>query len=127
MATQVSAKNLVEVFVNDQYQITNADFAKRQGYQVEILNLDDNVRLQKMLSAGLKPGMDVERMRQIAGSRIKSLEPDSVKRAWKPVVQAGYYELFKFPAIVFNNGEAVVYGITDISVAIHKYETWIKQ
>lgn len=120
-----TSKPLIEVFLTDEVNILNTNVAINRGYQVAVYNLDDGVRFNRTLSKGLSnnPVVAEQQAKQIAGN----IDINGLKNAFIPVVKASFYELKKQPAIVFNNGETVIYGITDLSVAIAMQRKWEAQ
>ena len=47
-------------------------------------------------------------------------------QAIKGLVQALQYGINRYPAIVFE-GQAVVYGVTDIETGLRLYDHWMEQ
>ncbi|MBL3601549.1 MAG: TIGR03757 family integrating conjugative element protein [gamma proteobacterium endosymbiont of Lamellibrachia anaximandri] len=113
----------IEVFTNSRYQVTNTTTT---GVAVQIHDLDTPTRLEKKLSAGLP--YDPEQAKTIALKRLEALGADQlaemVNQAYEGTTQAMTYELVKIPAVVFDNGTSVIYGITDIDDAIRRYQAW---
>ena len=91
---------------------------------VKVYEIDGIERLEAELSRGL--ARDPERARRIALRRIGRLD-DTVmwwpQRAAIGLSKVVQYGIDRNPAIVFD-GEAVVYGVTDIEQALHCYRQW---
>jgi integrating conjugative element protein (TIGR03757 family) len=88
---------------------------------IEVYKVDETERFETILSEHLPPDPEVakrlaqERLRQLRGSQI-----EAAKRAALGLVKAAEYGIERYPAIVFD-GEAVVYGVTDIGEALRLY------
>jgi len=122
-SAQASIPAQIEVFTNSRYQVTNTTTTE---VPVQIHDLDAPVGLEEKLSAGLPS--DPEQAKAIALDRLEALGSgqlaEMVNRAYAGTTQAMTYELVKIPAVVFDNGASVIYGITDIEDAIRRYQAW---
>ena len=117
-----SMPSSIEVFTNGRYPISGAASA---SVPVQIYDLDAPDRLEDALSADLPP--DPEQAKTIALKRLNDLGAelaDMVNQAYEGVTKAMSYELTKIPAIVFDDGASVIYGISDINEAIKHYQLW---
>lgn len=115
--------SLIEVFTNDPFE-TMGQIKNRDGRGVEVVAYDLSApkRFNKHLSKGLKSKGVIEAKKHVI-AKIQEL-PNSyldahVMLPYKGVLKAMEYELTKIPAIVFNNGESVIYGVTDIKKAMN--------
>ncbi len=124
----------IEVFTNGRYPISGTSSASASAsasasvsvpVPVQIYDLDAPDRLEDALSADLPP--DPEQAKTIALKRLNDLGAelaDMVNQAYEGVTKAMSYELTKIPAIVFDDGASVIYGISDINEAIKHYQLW---
>lgn len=121
--TQTPMPARIEIFTNNRYQVTNTTTTE---VPVQIYNLDAPAGLEEKLSAGLPS--DPEQAKAIALKRLGALGAgqlaEMVNQAYEGTTQAMTYELVKIPAVVFDNGASVIYGITDIDNAIRRYQAW---
>jgi integrating conjugative element protein (TIGR03757 family) len=91
---------------------------------IELYEIDGVTRLEAELSDGLADNPDTarrlvqERFGQIDGPRL-----DVARRSAAGLINAAEYGVERYPAIVFD-GNAVVYGVTDIDEALRHYRTW---
>jgi len=118
----ISMPSSIEVFTNGRHPISGATSA---SVPVQIYDLDAPDRLEDALSADLPP--DPEQAKTIALKRLNNLGPelaDMVNQAYEGVAKAMSYELTKIPAVVFDDGASVIYGISDINEAIKLYQAW---
>ena len=86
--------------------------------------LDRIDRLQKELSKDLPA--DPVTAKQTALHRFQRIDrhlSSELENASKGLVQAMHYGIDRYPAIVFD-GNAVVYGITDVRAATQRYRQW---
>lgn len=108
----------VEVFTDQAHPVVNAEaMPTAVVYYVDALP-QTLERLSKDLPA------NPERAATLAQPRLSQLDRAALERAAQGLVQAKLaYGLDRYPAIVFD-GQAVVYGVTDLSVAHRYYEQW---
>jgi integrating conjugative element protein (TIGR03757 family) len=111
----------IEVFVGPTFQ--PIDSMKH----MTVYRLDRIDELQKVLSHQL-PG-DAEKAKQLALRRFQRMDTQHIhelENAAKGLMQALQYGINRYPAIVFD-GQAVVYGVTDIEAAARFYDHWKEQ
>lgn len=92
-----------------------------------VYRLDRIDELQKDLSHQL-PG-DPEKAKQLALRRFQRMDAQlsyQLENAAKGLMRALEYGINRYPAIVFD-GQAVVYGVTDIETAARLYDQWMEQ
>lgn len=92
-----------------------------------VYRLDQIDELQKALSHQL-PG-DPEKAKQLALRRFQRMDAQlshQLENAAKGLMRALQYGINRYPAIVFD-GQAVVYGVTDIETAARLYDHWMEQ
>lgn len=119
-------KPAIDIITSDQYPLSGLESARAQGLSVNVYNLDDGKRLVKRL-AGTLPPNQVAAKRQLENT-FHRMGPAAVRKAFSKAFMAQQvavqYGLKRYPAIVFNQGKAVVYGVTDVSQAIERYNAW---
>ena len=109
---------LVEVFITSDLPVAY------QRNKVELYTIDGIKRIEQELSGGLTADSDAARHQ--ATKRITQLDEgqkQQVQRAAIGLSKALQYGIDRYPAIVFN-GEAVVYGVTDLTKALDFNEAW---
>jgi len=87
-----------------------------------IFEIDGLAILDRELSQNLPA--DPEEAKRLALQRISELGDDLRTRAEQAVEglnRAHRYEIKKVPAVVFDGGQSVVYGLTDLNQAIEIY------
>ena len=89
---------------------------------ITVYDLDAPARLKASLSAGL-PAEEQAAM-PLARARVAVLDQETLKDAYTGLMQALRYEIDRNPAIVFDAGAAVVYGVADLEQAILHYRAW---
>lgn len=115
---------LVEVFVNKPRPNKNLDFKNRDGRYIEVVvyDLSGPEIFEEFLSQGLVPGQTQEQVTNMVMDRVGGLDEkymeEHVLMAYQGLLKATQYEITKIPAVVFNNGESVIYGVSDIQKAI---------
>lgn len=127
IASHAHAGADIEIFTTADYEIALpspwAPYAQA-GYRVVVFKFDDLDRIAEELSAGLPA--DPARAERIAKARFAAHGDALRRRAQRISVgleRALSLELTHVPAIVFNAGEAVVYGETDVARAIASFES----
>lgn len=115
-AGDVAAPTSVEVFTTSDIPVdaTNHDAA--------IYNIDGLAALERELSQGLPA--DADAAKQVALQRISELGNALQERAEQATEGLGLayrYGITKIPAVVFDGGRSVVYGISDLDDAVRLY------
>jgi len=115
--------SLIEVFTKDS-GFKQSSIQNRSGREIELVvyNLSAPDEFNKHLSKGLAPGGDLEDAKQHIMKKMEAL-PDTymnehVMLPYQGVLKAMEYKLIKLPAIVFNNGESMIYGVKDVNQAL---------
>lgn len=114
--------NLIQVITYNNRAIQNIDTAKNLQISIEIFNLDDQFNLQDELSKDLPKDKDAAI--EIAKQRTQAVNPDRWENMWRGALLAKKYKISKAPAIIFNSGQQVIYGITDIKKALEIYKEY---
>ena len=108
----------IEVFTDSSLQIVS-------GNDHATVYLIDRIHeLQEELSINLPA--DPESAKALALQRFQRMDAQlssELENAAKGLVQATQYGIDRYPAIVFD-GQAVVYGLTDIRAATQLYQRW---
>ncbi|MCY4421103.1 MAG: TIGR03757 family integrating conjugative element protein [Gammaproteobacteria bacterium] len=119
---------LIEVFTVTGERITGQDgllhATQGEGLEVRIYALDGIKDLEARVSKDL-PG-DPGQARRMATDRISQFSETDRARLQRTAVglaRAVHYGIDRHPAMVFN-GQAVVYGLTDLSAGLHQYRHW---
>jgi integrating conjugative element protein (TIGR03757 family) len=124
----VEVPDIVEVFGTVETIVAAAQNAKTQpGFgeiKLRVYELDSISRLEVALSKDLTT--DPSESERIVLQRMQGLEARGsarMRRAAIGLARAKHYGIDRCPAIVFN-GEALVYGVTDLQVALKLYRQW---
>ena len=118
---------LVEVFTTADREVQwelEVETRATQNIDIQVYALDGIQRFEAKLSSDLPT--DPDQSKQIALQRIQQLDEQTmaaVQNAAIGLAKAMQYGVDRYPAIVFD-GEAVVYGMTDLSSALDHYRTW---
>jgi integrating conjugative element protein (TIGR03757 family) len=116
----------LEVITDQPHQIRDVIRLRQQGITVAVYDLTAGDRMAEVMSKGLT-GPDNHAHQQvqqrIAAIGRKQFEAQ-LQHAFQAIIQSIAYELDRHPAIVFNQGEAVVYGVTDLHTALGFYQQW---
>lgn len=127
VSSAISPIKTIEVFTADTHPITacyrEAASAAQQP-DCRIYRIDGIERLQTEWSLGLPN--NPKQAQQVALSRFQSLNPThnrALENAARGLLQAMQYGIDRYPAMVFD-GNAVVYGVTDVRTAIWLYDKW---
>ena len=90
----------------------------------EVYEIDGIARLEAIVSEQLPT--EANAARRVALQRVSQADAvriEQAQRAAVGLVRAAEYGIDRFPAMVFD-GQAVVYGVTDIEEALHRYRLW---
>ena len=96
--------------------------------EITILSLDAVQTIQEQLSEGLPNDEKLARalvQQKIAEIGRYKLE-DELRTAYLPLGTMMAYGLDRYPVIIFDK-QAVIYGMTDLSLAINRYRQWLKE
>jgi integrating conjugative element protein (TIGR03757 family) len=116
--TAVEKAPTIEVFTDSSLQIVSGNDHKT------VYLIDRIYKLQEELSIDLPA--DPESAKTLALQRFQRMNTQlsrELENAAKGLVQAMQYGIDRYPAIVFD-GQAVVYGLTDIRAATQLYQRW---
>jgi len=120
--------HLIEVFTSAQYPVieTNAagSSSHLQGLEITVYEIDGIQSVEHDLSLNLP--VEPQQSKQIALRRIRNLDEQTRSKMHASAIalaKAMQYGVDRYPAVVFD-GEAVVYGVTDLTVAIEQYRAW---
>lgn len=108
----------IEVFTDSRLQVVS------ENDHVTVYVIDRISRLQQELSIDLPADSDSAKV--LALQRFQRMDTQlsgELENAAKGLVQAMQYGIDRYPAIVFD-GQAVVYGLTDIPAATPLYQRW---
>ena len=118
--TAVQAESPVVTFIGtNQYPLINAEAAEAFGVSVVSYNLDGHRNLEQRLSQDLP--QDLAAAERIANERLAAMDPEALQAAFRGIALALQWDIRKAPAFVFNEGEAVIYGLTDLAVALKRW------
>ncbi len=109
----------IEIFTTARSPVATA-----AGRAVQIYTLDALSAIEAGLSARLP--RDSEIAAQLASAEIQGAwrkNAETLTHAYQGLLKARQYSLQKLPAVVFD-GQAVIYGITDLSQALSHYRRW---
>ena len=117
---------VVEVIHSDAFPLTGVDAVAGQGIEVKTYNLDDAERLTAHLATGLPPNQ--EQAKAALERRFNEQGMEAVQaqftQAFQGQIAGVQYGISRYPAVVFDRGEAVVYGVTDLNRAVAIYREW---
>ena len=119
---------VIEVFTSDKHPVidTDANGARDtlRGLKITVHKIDGIQSVERALSLNLP--VEPQAAKQIALHRIENLEAPtraSMHASATALAKAMQYGIDRYPAIVFD-GEVVVYGVTDLTVALEQYRAW---
>ncbi|MES9989494.1 MAG: TIGR03757 family integrating conjugative element protein [Candidatus Thiodiazotropha endolucinida] len=120
--------HLVEVFTTPDSPIAGEGDINKQALRGEkefhVYELDGIRRTEEKLSKSLPA--DPEQSKRVVLHRFQQLSEEDrarMQRAAMGLAKAMQYGVDRYPAIVFD-GQAVVYGVTDVQTALAHYRVW---
>ena len=123
-----NSPHVIELFTSAKYPIVETDTTSAGGNLLEpeiaVYELDGIQSVERDLS--LKLPAAPQKSKQVALHRIQNLDEQTRSRmqsAAMALAKAMQYGIDRFPAIVFD-GQAVVYGVTDLPAALAHYQAW---
>jgi len=122
---------LVEVFTTTDSPIAGEGGINKQALRGEkefhVYELDGIRSTEAKLSKGLPA--DPEQSKLVVLQRYKKLheeDPAQMQSATKGLGKTMQYGVDRYPIIVFD-GQAVVYGVTDVQTALAHYRVWRRE
>ena len=112
--------SVVTFIGTNQYPPTNVEAAAAFGVRLVTYNLDDHRNLERRLSEGLP--QDLVEAERIANERLQAMDNQALQAAFRGIALSIQWDISKAPAFVFNDGQAVIYGVTDVAVALKRWE-----
>ncbi|MCD2452832.1 TIGR03757 family integrating conjugative element protein [Methylicorpusculum oleiharenae] len=113
---------------SDAEVITGSESLLQQGYEVRRYNLDAPQTVLARISQHLPAHQAAAQ--QALEQQLQARGPQSLHQqlltAYQGLSLATQYRLDRYPAIVFEQGKAVVYGVTDLNQALLRYRQWQK-
>ena len=123
--------HLVEVFTTIDSPIAGDAGINRRALRGEkefhVYELDGIRRTEAKLSEGLQA--DPEQSKRVVLQRFQQLREEDraqMQSAAMGLAKAMQYGVDRYPAIVFD-GQAVVYGVTDVQTALAHYRVWRRE
>lgn len=108
----------IEVFTDSTFQVVSVS-DNTTVYVMDRIN-----QLQQALSEDLP--IEPENAKRLVLSRFQRMDAQlssELENAARGLVQAMQYGIDRYPAIVFD-GDAVVYGVLDVTAATQLYQRW---
>ena len=120
--------SLIEVFTTTDLPVANEgvkeSLSESGKVSLQVFELDGIQRIESRLSKGLSA--DPDKSRRVVLDRFQRLREEDRRRirsAAMGLAKASLYGVDRYPAIVFD-GVAVVYGTTDVHLAMFQYQRW---
>lgn len=126
---QQNQPHVIEAFTSVKYPFVDARGIGNDshGLDVTIYEIDGIESIERDLSIDMPA--DPEKSKRIALHRIQNMDDQSktkMQMAAQGLAKATQYGVDRYPAIVFD-GQAVVYGVTDVQIALAHYRTWWRE
>jgi integrating conjugative element protein (TIGR03757 family) len=121
---------LIEIFTASPFVINEQGILQLRDKgeeEYKLYSVDRIEHLQQRLSRDLP--RDPAQAKQAVLKRFQSMDADlsrQLENAAKGLAKALQYGVDRYPAVVFD-GEAVIYGVTDLDVAASHYRRWQAQ
>jgi len=120
---------VVEVFTSYEYSFASTNDAsdKLRGLDITIYEIDGIESMERALSIDMPA--DPVQSKQIALRRLQGMDDQTrmkMQSAAQGLAKAMQYGVDRYPAIVFD-GQAVVYGVTDVRAALAHYRAWRRE
>lgn len=119
-------KPVIEVIVRDADRVIGLATLRQQGYDVKLYNLDAPKQLFADLSQNLPANPEAakrtleQRMQQHGRQALQQ----QLIAAYQGLSVAIQYQVDRYPAVLFDQGRAVIYGVTDLQQALDLYRQW---
>jgi len=134
MASQIDASPersmpLIIYIGTNEYQLENVDAATREGITLGVYNLDARRNLERRMMEGLptspeESNLDIDALQAIVEQRFNALSQDELTSIFQAIMLVQRWDIRKAPAFVFGNGQAVIYGLTDVEEMLEFWREW---
>lgn len=95
----------------------------RTGIDVQVYDLSAPIDVEAELAAGLPA--EREAAAQVARSRLADPQFQArLRSAYQGHLRALQFQITRYPAVLFEDGRAVIYGVTDLPEALTAYLRW---
>lgn len=117
----------IEIFTDHVYPVSGIEIVRGDiSAEIQVYELDAPDRLEAQLSENLpKDRIAAEYM---AAQWFSTLDHEALtqqfKAAYAGILKALAYGIDRYPAVVFDQGASVVYGVTDLHQALAYYRDW---
>ena len=116
----------IEVITSDEFPVTGIEDLKKQGIEAKVLNFDDSKRMITKLESGL-PNNEAAAKKAMQ-QRLKKMGDEALKnvfsQAFQAVIVGTQHGITRYPAVVFDRGQSVIYGVTEMTHALALYHQW---
>lgn len=127
IAAEAPVPSRIDLLSDAAHPVANVSAVQAQlgrAVTIRYFTIDAQARLDKSLSKDLPA--NPEQARAIALQRIQALDRSKLEKELAESVQglllAQRYGITHYPAIVFDDGKSVVYGVTDLREALRLYQ-----
>lgn len=124
-AFPAGAEPTIEVFSDERFPITGID-SVRERFGIEVTNYD--LGAPKRWTAEMSVNLPVvpQQAKAVLLSRFEKIGMDKVKQSLQEAyighMKAYQYAITRYPAIVFDQGKSVVYGVVNLPQALRIYQ-----
>ncbi len=126
--TQTTQANVNEVWIfGTKEQVFTQTHKIENSWKIKHYLIDGGVGFETKISQGLSANKN-KAMQQVKQrfAKHKAQWVADAKRAWQGAINAQSLNIEKVPAITFDKGKTVVYGVTDLLAALKIYKRSIK-
>lgn len=127
IAAESGLPSRIEILSDATHPVENIAAVQKQlgsGTAIRYFTIDAQARLDEKLSQDLPA--DPEQARAIALKRIQALDRPGLARqlseGFEGLLLAQRYGIDRYPAVVFDEGKSVVYGVTDLREVVRLYQ-----
>ena len=127
IAAESGMPSRIEIISDAAHPVENIAVVQKKlsgGATIRYFTIDAQARLDETLSKDLPA--DPEQARVIALQRIQALDRPSLAKnlseSFEGLLRAQRYGIDRYPAVVFDEGKTVVYGVTDLQEAVRLYQ-----
>lgn len=103
-----------QIFINQSYLSSS--------WQIKHYLIDGGRDFESVISKGLSSNPTIAMQQVKARLANKTLIKKKVTKAWQGAINAQSINIAKVPAITFDKGKSVIYGVTDVLKAYKIYQ-----
>ncbi len=112
--------SMIIIITHDDVETHNLDSLRELGINGYSLNIHGPAKLMKRLNDNVST--DEEQLKKEIIGKISTITEEEKLSFFRPSILIKQLGIKKLPVVIFNNGEEIIYGVTDFLDALDIWE-----